>query len=179
MGAGTTARSATAFLKAFYQDVHYMLDSWERQLGERGWHPRKSTQASSLSSGIYLPEKWLLRWIFRSYTSKETPKDALLLEILFDLEGAQEVQVMAARARYDKPANNDHIWNGWVNGLGFIQALGPGTRPVEVDRDHFQEKALPGAARAWGFLLPIDALVDETAVRDRLIQPLLDIPPEP
>lgn len=103
-------------------------------------------------------------------------REALVILVLLNMRQFDDAQVLVVRGHFEKPVKHRRIWNHFTNVTRMVEFLltEPGT--TEVPKDVYQDGALPDASRANGFLVPLDKLTDEEALRVLLIEPLLKLP---
>lgn len=176
MSVGRNAKQAIVFLKSFYRDVQSLMVACEQQLGEHGWKPPASSQISELSNSLRKPNRWVLDSVFRSYMQADGSREALVILVLLNMRQFDDAQVLVVRGHFDKPVKHRRIWHRWTNATRMIEFLvtEPGT--TEIPKDAYQDGALPDASRVNGFLVPLDKLTDEEALRSLVIEPLLKLP---
>ena len=177
MSVGSNAKQAIQFLKTFYRDVHSMMVACEQLLGEQGWKPPKSSQIAELSNSLNRPHRWVLESVFRSFIrqGKEGARDAVILLVLLNVKHFDDVQVLAVRAQFGKPTTHKRIWDRWTSITRVLDFLMANPRSSEIPQDAYKDGMLPDADRVHGFLVSIDQLTDETAVRTLLTEPLLKL----
>lgn len=177
MSVGQNAHQAIIFLKAFYRDLHSMMIACQQLLDEKGWKPADSSKISELSNSLNRPHRWVLDSLFRSYLRAPSgTREALVLLVLANVKHFDDVQILAVRAHFHKPITHQRIWNHWTNGLSVVDYLTTSPQSTAIPGAALQDGALPDATSAHGFLVPIDKLTDEQAVRQLLITPLLALP---
>lgn len=177
MSVGQNAHQAVVFLKTFYRDLHSMMATCQQFLDERGWRPAKSSKIAELSNSLNRPHRWVLDSLFRSYLQAPSgTREAIVLLVLLNVKHFEDVQILAVRAHFDKPITHQKIWNHWTSGLRVLDYLTTDPKSSKIPEEVIQDGALPDASRAHGFLVPIDKLTDEKAVRQLLIEPLLKLP---
>ena len=178
MSPGQGAKHALNFLKTFYRDLHSMMMACEQQMAEQGWRPSKSSQIAELSNSLHRPKQWYLDSVFRSYlpSASEGARDAVVLLVLLNIRYFEEAQVLAVRARFGKNISHKRIWHRWTNGTRILDHLTTGSPSTELPEAVYRDGALPDASSAHGFLVPLDQLSDEEAVRTQLIQRVLALP---
>jgi hypothetical protein len=177
MSVGQNAHQAVVFLKTFYRDLHSMMAACQQLLDEGGWKPDKSSKIAELSNSLHRPHRWVLDSLFRSYLpAAGGGREALVLLVLLNAKHFDDVQVLAVRAHFQKPITHKRIWSHWTSGLRVLDYLTTDPKSTEIPEEVFTDGALPDASRAHGFLVPIDKLTDEKAVRQLLIEPLLKLP---